>query len=182
MPTDNITEMGEAPIGRLLVKFSLPSIAMMVVNGLYNMIDRVFIGQGIGTDGIAAVTAAFPLMLVAVAVGGLFGVGSSTLISIALGSRREEEARSVLGQAFLASSLAAVMVVGAIHLVMTPVLRLLGATDGLLPLARNYLSIVLVGFLFQIPSMGIGGSLRSQGRPRAAMLTVGGLPDLEAFP
>ncbi len=169
---DAVIEMGEAPVGRLLLKFSLPTIAMMVVNGLYNTIDQIFIGHGMGTTGIAAVTACFPLMLVSVAVGSLFGAGSSTLISISLGARREAEARSVLSQAFAMSIISAVVVAAFTLLLMTPILRALGAPDALLPFARRYLSIVLIGFFFQIPSMGIGGSLRSQGRPRAALLTV----------
>jgi putative MATE family efflux protein len=169
---DSIVEMGTAPIGRLLVKYSLPTIAMMVVNGIYNMIDRIFIGQGMGTEGIAAVTAAFPLMLVSVAVGCLFGIGSSTLISIALGEKREREARLLLGQAFAASFVAAVAVAAATYMVMTPILRLLGAGSALLVPARTYLTIILIGFLFQIPMMAVGGSLRCQGRPKAAFLTV----------
>jgi len=164
--------MGEAPISRLLVKFSLPTIAMMVVNGLYNTIDQIYIGQGMGTAGIAAVTAAFPMMLVSVAVGSLFGAGATTLISISLGAGREADARSLLGQAFAASLLAAGGIVALTFLVMMPVLRLLGATPTLLPLARQYLSIVAIGFLFQIPSMTISGSLRAQGRPRASMMSV----------
>ena len=168
----SVAEMGEAPISRLLVKFSLPTIAMMVVNGLYNTIDQIYIGQGMGTAGIAAVTAAFPMMLVSVAVGSLFGAGATTLISISLGAGREADARSLLGQAFAASLLAAGGIVALTFLVMMPVLRLLGATPTLLPLARQYLSIVAIGFLFQIPSMTISGSLRAQGRPRASMMSV----------
>ena len=164
--------MGEAPIGRLLVKFSLPTIAMMVVNGLYNTIDQIYIGRGMGTLGIAAVTAAFPMMLVSVAIGSLFGAGATTLISISLGAGREAEARSLLGQAFAASLLAAFAIAALTFVVMSPVLRLLGATPTLLPLARQYLSVVAIGFLFQVPSMTIGGSLRAQGRPRASMVSV----------
>ncbi|HUX12858.1 MAG TPA: MATE family efflux transporter [Spirochaetia bacterium] len=166
---NNVSEIGKAPIGRLLLKFSLPTIAVMLLNGLYNVIDRIFVGQGLGTQGIAAVTAAFPLMLVSIAVGGLLGVGSSTLISIALGEKKNAEARSILGQTFSVTIAAAVVVAAATFLVMTPALRLLGASGRLLPMAREYLSIILLGFLFQIPSMGIAGALRCQGRPRASM-------------
>ncbi|MGO9411864.1 MAG: MATE family efflux transporter [Spirochaetia bacterium] len=169
---DPVVEMAEAPIGRLLLKFSIPTIAMMLVNGLYNTIDQVFIGHGMGTVGIAAVTAAFPLMLLSVAIGSLFGAGATTLISISLGAGRAEEARSLLGQAFAASILAAAVIALLTLAFMSPVLRLLGATPALLPFARRYLSIVSIGFLFQIPSMATGGSLRAQGRPRAAVIAV----------
>lgn len=170
--TDTISTMGEGSVGRLLVRFSLPTIAMMAVNGLYNVIDRIYIGQGIGTLGIAAVTLTFPLALVAVAVGGMIGAGASTLISIALGADRVREARSLLGQAFAVSLAASVVLIAAGQLVMEPALRLLGATNELLPASREYLAVILVGFLFQIPSMAIGGSLRSQGRPRASVISV----------
>jgi len=168
----SLAEMGRTPVGPLLLKFSLPTIAMMLVNGLYNTIDQIYIGHGMGTVGLAAVTAAFPVMLLSVAIGSLLGAGSSTLISISLGAGREEEARSLLGQALVVSILAAAGLTALTLLFMTPVLRMLGATDALLPFARGYLGIVAVGFLFQIPSMAIGGSLRSQGRPRAAMASV----------
>ena len=171
--TAALAEMGQAPVNRLLMKFSLPTIAMMLVNGLYNTIDQVYIGHGMGTIGIAAVTAAFPIMLVSVAAGGLFGAGSSTLIAISLGAGREDEARSVLSQVFLVSILSAAAVAVLTFFFMAPVLRLLGAPEALLPFAREYLSIILIGFLFQVPSMAIGSSLRAQGRPRASVVTVG---------
>ena len=90
---DQISEMGEAPLGRLLIKFSLPSIIITLVNSLYNFIDRIFIGHGMGTDALAAVTAGFPMMIIAEAVGALFSVGTSTLVSIAMGPGKRDEAR-----------------------------------------------------------------------------------------
>jgi putative MATE family efflux protein len=170
---NDVLEMGRAPIGRLLLKFSLPTIAMMLVNGLYNMIDRIFIGQGMGTEGIAAVTAAYPVMLLSIAIGLLFGVGSSTLISVALGAGRRNEANRALAQAFHASTISSILVAAVSFILMDDVLRLFGTTPALMPLAREYLSIILLGFLFQIPSMAIGPSLRAQGRPNAAVATVG---------
>ena len=110
---DKIKEMGEAPLGRLLLKFSLPAIAIMVVNGLYNFIDRIFIGNGMGTDALAAVTAGFPMMIIAMAVGALFSVGTSTLVSIAMGADERDEAASVLGQGFAASLVSSLAVDGA---------------------------------------------------------------------
>lgn len=89
---DKVKEMGEAPLGPLLFKFSLPAIAVMVVNGLYNFIDRIFIGQGMGTDALAAVTAGFPMMI------------------IAMGADKREQAASVLGQGFAASLVAGLAV------------------------------------------------------------------------
>jgi len=172
---DTVAEMGEAPLGRLLLKFSLPSIAIMLVNGLYNFIDRVFIGQGMGTDALAAVTAGFPMMLVAQGVGSLLSAGAGTLVSIAVGAGKRDEAESILGQAFSAALIASVPVTAAGWILMDPILRLFGTTDAIMPLARTYVGIVTLGFAFQIVSMATANSLRAQNKPRSAMLaTVSG--------
>ena len=172
---DKIQEMGEAPLGRLLLKFSLPAIAMMVVNGLYNFIDRVFIGQGMGTDALAAVTAGFPMMIIAMAVGALFSVGTSTLVSIAMGKGDRGRARSVLGQGFAASLVSSVAVALLGWAFMDPLLRAFGTTEAIMPMARTYIGIVMIGFAFQVPTMTVSSSLRAQNRPNLAMLaTVSG--------
>jgi putative MATE family efflux protein len=172
---DKTLEMGEAPLGKLLLKFSLPSVAIMLVNGLYNFVDRIFIGQGMGTDALAAVTAGFPMMLVAEGIGALLSVGAGTLISIAVGSGKREEASSVLGQAFIAALVSALSVMAISWIFMDPILRLFGTTEAIMPLARTYIGIVTLGFVFQILSMAVANSLRSQNKPRAGMVaTVSG--------
>lgn len=172
---DKLLEMGEAPLGKLLLKFSLPTVAIMLVNGLYNFVDRIFIGQGMGTEALAAVTAGFPMMLVAEGIGALFSAGAGTLVSIAMGAGKRDEASSVLGQAFAASLAASLPVMAASWIFMDPILRLFGTTAAIMPLARTYIGIVTLGFPFQIVSMSVAGSLRSQNRPRAAMAaTVSG--------
>jgi putative MATE family efflux protein len=172
---DKVSEMGEAPLGKLLLKFSLPTVAIMLVNGLYNFVDRIFIGQGMGTDALAAVTAGFPMMLVAEGLGALFSAGAGTLISIAMGAGKRDEAASTLGQAFIAALASSLPVMAASWLFMDPILRLFGTTEAIMPLARTYIGIVTLGFVFQIVSMAVANSLRSQNRPRAAMAaTVSG--------
>jgi putative MATE family efflux protein len=172
---DKVQEMGEAPLGRLLLKFSLPSIAIMLVNGLYNFIDRIFIGQGMGTDALAAVTAGFPMMLIAEGIGALLSAGAGTLISISIGAGKRDEANSVLGQAFASAVAAAIPVMAASWILMDPILRLFGTTEAIMPLARTYIGIVTIGFVFQIVSMATANSLRAQNRPRSAMVaTVSG--------
>ena len=172
---DNLLEMGEAPLGKLLLKFSLPTVAIMLVNGLYNFVDRVFIGQGMGTDALAAVTAGFPMMLIAEGIGALFSAGAGTLISIAMGAGKRAEASSALGQAFTAALVSAFPVMAASWIFMDPILRLFGTTEAIMPLARTYIGIVTLGFVFQILSMAVANSLRSQNKPRSAMVaTVSG--------
>ncbi|HUX38105.1 MAG TPA: MATE family efflux transporter [Rectinemataceae bacterium] len=172
---DKTQEMGEAPLGRLLLKFSLPAIAMMVVNGLYNFIDRVFIGQGMGTEALAAVTAGFPMMIIAMAVGSLFSVGSATLVSMAMGKGDRGRARSVLGQGFAASFVSSFVVTILGWIFMDPLLRAFGTTESIMPMAREYLGIIMLGFALQVPTMAVSGSLRAQNRPTQAMIaTVSG--------
>jgi putative MATE family efflux protein len=172
---DQVSEMGEAPLGGLLLKFSLPSIAIMFVNGLYNFIDRIFIGQGMGTDALAAVTAGFPMMLVAEGLGAMLSVGAATLISIAIGAGKRDEASSVLGQATLAALASAIPVMALSWILRDPILRIFGTTAAIMPLARTYIGIITIGFIFQILSMAVANSLRSQNRPRSAMVaTVSG--------
>jgi putative MATE family efflux protein len=172
---DKVAEMGEAPLGRLLLKFSIPSIAIMLVNGLYNFIDRIFIGQGMGTDALAAVTAGFPMMILAQGIGALLSAGAGTLISIAVGRGRRDEAASVLGQGFAAALAASVPVMAVSWIFMDPILRAFGTTEEIMPLARTYIGIVTIGFVFQIVSMAVANSLRSQNKPRSAMVaTVSG--------
>lgn len=167
--------MGEAPLGRLLLKFSIPAIAMMVVNGLYNFIDRVFIGQGMGTDALAAVTAGFPMMIIAMAVGALFSVGTSTLVSMAMGKGDRGRARSVLGQGFAASLVSSVLVSILGYIFMDPLLRAFGTTASIMPMAREYLGVVMIGFALQVSSMTVLSSLRAQNKPNQAMVaTVSG--------
>ena len=169
---DKVKEMDEAPLGRLLLKFSLPAIAVMVVNGLYNFIDRIFIGHGMGTDALAAVTAGFPMMIIAMAVGALFSVGTSTLVSIAMGAGKRDEAAGVLGQGFAVSLASGILVAGLGWLFMDPILIAFGTTARIMLMAREYLGIVMIGFVFQIASMAVGNSLRSQNRPRAIMTST----------
>ncbi len=169
---DKTHEMGEAPLGRLLLKFSLPAIAMMVVNGLYNFIDRVFIGQGMGTDALAAVTAGFPMMIIAMAVGSLFSVGSATLVSMAMGKGDRGRARSVLGQGFAASFVSSLVVALLGWIFMEPLLRAFGTTEAIMPMAREYLGVIMLGFALQVPTMAVSGSLRAQNRPNQAMVAT----------
>ena len=129
---DKVSEMGEAPLGRLLLSFSLPSIAIMLVNALYNVVDRIFIGQGIGTAGLAAVTAGFPMMLIAEGLGALLSSGSSTLISVAMGKGRRDEATSILSQSFFAALCVSLPLMAASWIFMDPILRLFGTTEAIM--------------------------------------------------
>jgi len=165
-------QLGEASIGKLLYKFSLPATIGTFVNSLYNVVDRIFIGQGVGPDGLAAAMIAFPIMMMVMAVGMLIGFGSNTLISIKLGEKDKEGAEQILGQALLLFVLFAMFFTLTGLVFLTPLLKLFGASAAVLPLAREYTSIILIGIVFHLISFGANNFIRGEGNPRVAMITM----------
>jgi putative MATE family efflux protein len=171
-PMDRSQRLGKERIWRLLLTFSLPAMVGMLVQALYNVVDRIFIGQAVGSIGIAGTTVAFPVMLIMLAFGMLVGLGATTLISIRLGEQRADEAERVLGNA-------AVMLVGialgltAVGLLfLDPLLVACGATQSVLPYARDYLRIILLGAVFQATGFGLNACIRGEGNPKIAMFTM----------
>jgi len=162
-------ELGTSSIPALIWKFSLPSIVGMLVSALYNVVDRIFIGQGVGPLGIAGATVAFPLMMIQIALSTLIGIGATTLISINLGRGDRETAERVLGNGFtlILVVVASVSVLGLAFL--DPLLRLFGASEAVLPFARDYTSVVLAGTIFQVLALGVNNFIRGEGNPKRAM-------------
>lgn len=169
---DQTKRLGTEPIGKLLIKFSIPAIIGMLVNALYNMVDRIYIGQGVGTKAIAGLTIAFPIMMMIIAFGLLIGTGGTSLISIHLGKGEKEEAELILGNATTLLFVIGILytIVGLI--IKEPLLRMFGASQDILPYADQYLSIILYGVLFQMVSMGMNNFIRADGNPKMAMLTM----------
>ncbi|NLI14037.1 MAG: MATE family efflux transporter [Peptococcaceae bacterium] len=168
---DNSVAMRDQKIGSLLWKFSIPAIVGMLVNALYNIVDRIFVGRGVGSLAIAATTVAFPIMLILFAVAMLIGIGATALISIRLGQRKKEDAEKVAGNAavmlvILPSILAAIYM-----LFPEPILRLFGASEEVLPYARDFTHIIMMGAPLGAISFGMNNFIRAEGNPRLAMLT-----------
>jgi len=172
--TQQENPLGTKKIVGLLLQFSVPAIIGMVVNALYNIVDRIYIGNApdLGSAGLAGITIGFPIMLILMATGILFGVGGSTLFSIRLGEGKPEEAERVLGNAFTLLGLSGViyMVFGQIYL--EPLLRLFGASQTVLPYATQYMRVIFLGAVFQVVSMGMNNFLRADGQPKLAMITM----------
>lgn len=167
--TDRI---GTDAIGRLLLRFSLPAIVGMFVNALYNIVDRMFIGYGVGAEGIAGVTLSFPLMMAMVSFSILVGVGANTLFAIRMGEGRRDEAERILGNAFgllffvpLAASLAGLVW-------LDPLLQLMGASEALLPCARTYARVILYGIALSTTGHGLSHFIRSDGHPNISMAAM----------
>jgi putative MATE family efflux protein len=168
---DNTKELGESRIGPLIARFALPSIVGMVVSALYNIVDRVFIGRGVGTLALAGVTVAFGLQLIQIAFSVLVGIGASARISISLGEGRKDKAERYLGNGF-ALNLGITSTLAILGLVfLDPMLRLFGASEEVLPYSRSFVTVVLLGSPIGTVSMGLNGFIRAEGNPRTAMVT-----------
>ena len=168
---DNEKAMSEQNIGSLLWKFSLPAIVAMLVNSLYNIIDRIFVGRGVGSIGIAATTVAFPLMLILIAFSMLIGIGATALISIRLGEQKKEEAEKIIGNA-MTLLIILPMILTVIYLIWAdPILILFGASAEVLPYARDFTHIIMLGAFLGAISMGMNNFIRAEGNPRLAMYT-----------
>jgi len=168
---DRSKELGEGRIGTLLVRFALPSVIGMVVGALYNIVDRVFIGRGVGPLALAGVTVAFPVQLIQIAFSVLFGVGTAALISISLGERDREKAERVLGNGFSLVLIVSITIAALGLSFLDPLLRLFGASAEVLPYAHAFALVVLLGTPFATISQGVNGFIRSEGNPRVAMTT-----------
>lgn len=166
--------LGREKISHLLIKFSVPAIIGMVVNALYNIVDRIYIGNapGLGKNGIAGITIGFPIMIILLAIGILFGVGGATLFSMRLGEEKPEEAEEALGNAFtiLLISGTLFMILGQIFL--PSLLNMFGASETVLPYSMAYMRVIFFGAIFQVVSMGMNSFLRADGQPKLAMITM----------
>jgi len=167
---DKSARMGTAPVGSLLFEFSLPATASMLVIALYSMADRIFIGRGTGVEGIAAATAAFPFMVVGLAIGLLFSVGGRAVASVALGAGNRDRAREALSRAVGAAVLVAVAASAAMWFLAEPLLVLFGARGRTAEAALPFVRILLIGLPFQAATMTAVSSLQVQGRPRTTFL------------
>lgn len=162
-------ELGTKPVGRLLIQYALPAIVAMVASSLYNMVDSIFIGQGVGALAISGLAITFPFMNLSAAFGAAIGVGSSAFLSVKLGQRDYEIANRILGNCVMLNVIIGVTF-GAIGLIfIDPILRFFGASDATLPYAHEYMVIILLGNTVTHLYLGLNAVLRSAGKPRTAM-------------
>lgn len=169
---DRSKQLGEDKISTLLFRFSIPGIVGMMVNALYNVVDRIYIGRGVGSLGIAGITIGFPFMVLMMGFGMLIGIGATSLISIRLGEKKKSEAELIAanGMLLLVVISASLSVVGLTFL--ESLLRLFGASPEVLPYAKEYLSIILWGAVFQAIGFGMNNFIRAEGNPKIAMSTM----------
>ena len=161
--------LADTDIGALLWRISIPATVGMAVMATYNLVDAIFIGRGVGTLGIAGLAICFPVQLAVLAVGHLIGMGGASMISRALGAGDEARASRTLGNVLTLALLFAAGITGAGLGFLDGLLRLLGATEAILPYSREYLSIILWGTAFRCYAMSHNNIIRSEGRARVSM-------------
>lgn len=169
---DKLNELATAPIGRLLWRYSLPAVTGMLVMSLYNVVDRIFIGQGVGPEAIAGLAVTFPVMNVTTALGVLVGAGASARVSILLGQQRHADAEVALGNSLTLLVVFATCYMAAFYAFLDPVLRLFGASDATLPYARDFVSYLLPGLFMTNIAFSLNNIMRASGYPALAMATM----------
>ena len=162
-------QLGTEPVGKLLWQYASPAIVAMVASSLYNMVDSIFIGQGVGPMAISGLAITFPFMNLSGAIGACIGVGASTYLSVKLGQKDYSKALKILGTSTLLKIITGI-VFGALCLIfLDPILRFFGATDNTIPYARDYMQIILLGNVFTHLYFGMNALLRAASKPRHAM-------------
>ena len=169
---DGENPLGVRPVKRLLFSFSIPAIISCLVNSVYNIVDQIFIGQGVGYLGNAATTIAFPLMTIIMAFATLIGSGGSAYAALRLGEGRKREALVTLNN-LLVIAIGLGILLSAVGLIfLEPILTLFGATETTMPYAIDYTSIVLMGVPFSIISIALSNMARTDGHPRMSMYGI----------
>ena len=162
-------ELGTKPVGKLLLQYALPAIIAMTAASLYNMVDSIFIGQGVGAMAISGLAITFPFMNLTAAFGAAIGIGASTYLSVKLGQKDYKTAEKILGNNVTLNTVVgiAVGVVGILFL--DPILRFFGASEQTLPYARDYMLVILSANVFSQMFYGMNAVLRATGKPKHAM-------------
>jgi len=171
---DAASRLGSEPIGKLLLKFSIPAITGMLVSALYNVVDRIFVGQGVNEIALGGLSLVMPLMTIGMAFAMLFGLGAANMISMRLGQGRRDDAENALNHCFflLICISLVIMTVGLCFL--EPILSLMGAADGseAIVYAEDYFRIILYGMIFFTVGFGLSHCTRAQGFPTITMISM----------
>ncbi|MBO7609211.1 MAG: MATE family efflux transporter [Muribaculaceae bacterium] len=170
--SERLQELATEPEGRLLWKYSVPAVVGIMVMSIYNVIDRIFIGQGVGPDAIAGLAITFPVMNVSAAFGVLIGVGAGARTSIVLGQGNQRGAEEILGNSIVMTLIFGTFYIGLFALFMDPILRLFGASDASLPYAHDFMMWILPGMMFNNLCYSFNNLIRATGYPTKAMYTM----------
>ena len=165
-----INPLASAPVPGLLVRFAVPSIIAMLVGALYNIVDQIFIGQAVGPLGNAATNIAFPLSTMCLSMALMFGIGGASSFNLAMGSGNKNDAPYYIGNSVSMLAICGIVLSVITTLFLTPLLKLFGSSENILPYAVEYVRVTAVGFPFMILTSGGGHLIRADGSPRMTMI------------
>ena len=177
-------KLASAPIGKVLMEYAIPSIVSMVVNAIYNIVDQIFIGNGVGFLGNGATNVVYPITIATMSIGMLLGNGGAAFFSLRLGEKKYDLAKKGVASATITVSIVSVLMAILSYIFLTPICRLFGATDQILPYAIEYGSIVLIGAPFVATIMVLSAFIRADGNPKMAMssMLIGALMNIVLDP
>lgn len=164
--------LGNEKISKLLMKLSLPATIGMMVNALYNIVDTIFIGRGVGTDAIGGLAISFPIQMIIMSLAQMVGIGAASAVSRSLGEKNVERADYVAGNAFLSVFILSSITVVFGFTFMDAILKIFGATDTLLPYAREYISVIFIGSIFFSFTVSSNNLVRAEGNAKASMFIM----------
>lgn len=166
--------LGEKPVGSLLMEYAIPAIVAMAASSIYNIIDGIFIGQGVGPHAIMGLALTGPVMSLTAAFGAMVGVGAATLMSVRLGQKDYDTARHILGNVLIMNIVIGLGLGIVLQIFLSPILRFFGASDVTLPYAYDFMTVILCGNVVTHLYLGLNALLRSTNRPRMAMYATFG--------
>ena len=171
-PPDGVmgNPLGSVPVGALMKKFAIPSIIGMLVGALYNMVDQLFIGRSVGPLGNAATSIAFPFTTICLSAALLFGIGGASCFNLSLGKGEKEKAPYFIGNSLSVLTIFGVIISVLTLIFMDPLLKAFGASEAIMPYAKDYVSVTAVGFPMLILSTAGGHILRADGSPHMTMI------------
>ena len=161
-------------MGKLLMQYAIPAIVAMTASSVYNIIDGIFIGQGVGKEAIMGLALTAPVMSLTAAFGAMVGVGAATLMSVRLGQKDYTTAKKILGNVLIMNIIMGITLGIVLQLCLTPILRFFGASDATLPYAHDFMTIILTGNVVTHLYLGLNALLRSTNRPMKAMYATFG--------
>ena len=170
--TDHSSQLGTTPIRRLLVRMSAPAMVGLMVQATYNLTDTIFVGRGVGSLGIAGIAISFPIQILVMALAQMWGIGSASIVSRWLGAGNRDGAEHALGNLFTLVIVFGAVIMSLGNAFLPSLLRLFGATEGILPFAADYSRTILFGTPFFMFAMATNAVVRAEGNARVAMWTM----------
>ncbi len=164
--------LGKEKIGKLIKKFSIPCIISMLVNSLYNIVDQIFIGQGVGYLGNGATNIVFPLVMIGLAFSLMFGDGASAYLSLKLGEKKKKEAEVGIGNGLVISSIVSIVFTVIVLIFLPQFLKLFGCTENLEEFAMTYGRIIALGLPFSMIGTTLNSIIRADGSPKYSMISM----------